>query len=454
MDKKKRELKQAVLLIHGVGEQVPMDTLRSFVDAVWKTDTSLRRPNVPATVWSKPDAISGDFELRRLTTATNLDRKCTDFFEFYWAHMMEATTFSHIAAWLKVLLLRSPNRVPDQLRPVWWILVLLAIGIAAAAAGYKLGILAPWWGVAGVVLWFLTSGALINIAGDAARYLHVAPPNIKIRREIREAGIELLHKLHTCGEYDRIIVVGHSLGSVIGYDILTHLWPRYHKSHVQFANEGAPTTALATIESMAISSLEGNLDVAEYQAAQARYLTELQNQKNAWLVSDFITLGSPLAHAPVLMARNGEELERKKVEREFPTCPPALEESGREKIKKFSYVSNGVALPHHAAVFGVTRWTNLYFPCRNVIYGDLIGGPIAPVFGPGVRDIPVQTNLRRGIFTHTLYWTLPKATKPDGERLDWIDDLRKALRLAEGGNPQRMDTAPSTPEGAPNITRV
>jgi hypothetical protein len=81
-------MKQAVVLIHGIGEQVPMDTLRGFVEAVWTSDSSLRRPRVPAQAWSKPDAISGDFELRRLTTAQNRDGKRTDLFEFYWAHLM------------------------------------------------------------------------------------------------------------------------------------------------------------------------------------------------------------------------------------------------------------------------------------------------------------------------------------------------------------------------------
>ena len=62
-------MKQAVVLIHGVGEQIPMDTLRGFVEAAWVDDPSLRRPRVPSTVWSKPDTMSGDLELRRITTA-------------------------------------------------------------------------------------------------------------------------------------------------------------------------------------------------------------------------------------------------------------------------------------------------------------------------------------------------------------------------------------------------
>src|SRR5437764_393830 len=73
-----------------------------------------------------------------------------------------------------------------------------------------------WFLFGSTLIWFLT-----HYAGDAARYLHVAPPNIQGRRQIREAGIDLLEKLHQSGEYDRIILVGHSLGSVIGFDILT-----------------------------------------------------------------------------------------------------------------------------------------------------------------------------------------------------------------------------------------
>jgi len=33
-----KDKKQAVLLIHGIGEQRPMDTLRGFVETVWTSD--------------------------------------------------------------------------------------------------------------------------------------------------------------------------------------------------------------------------------------------------------------------------------------------------------------------------------------------------------------------------------------------------------------------------------
>lgn len=422
--------KQAVLLIHGIGEQVPMDTLHSFVDAVWITDATIRRPNVPGTAWSKPDDLSGNFELRRLTTAENRNGQRTDFFEFYWAHLMDGTQLGHVRAWLKVLLLRHPSRVPPQLRGIWWTIALL--GVLAAAVGGWHFLISPlpaqllkigstvWFIIGSTLIWFL-----IRYAGDAARYLHVAPPNIQSRRQIREAGIDLVEKLHREGKYDRIILVGHSLGAVIGYDILTHLWPRYHLRHRPTpAAPGHP--ALETLEAQAKPSSTSTLDVNKYQAGQAAYLQEIQDQGSPWLISDFITLGSPLAHATMLLSRNEAEFRKKREEREFPTCPPTLETV--QGTPRFSFeVDRGHWVPHHAAVFAVTRWTNLFFPCRRTLWGDVIGGPAAPVFGPGVRDVPVHTSLNGGIFTHTKYWTMPESAEAPAH----VQALRKALGICK-----------------------
>lgn len=40
--------KTAVIIMHGIGEQVPMDTIKGFVVAVWTTDPSLTRKGKPA----------------------------------------------------------------------------------------------------------------------------------------------------------------------------------------------------------------------------------------------------------------------------------------------------------------------------------------------------------------------------------------------------------------------
>jgi hypothetical protein len=426
-------MKQAIVLIHGVGEQVPMDTLRGFVETVWKTDASLRRSQAPNDAWSKPDDFSDDFELRRLTTAENREGKRTDFFEFYWAHMMEGTAISHVAAWAKVLLFRSPTRVPSQLRGLWWTLVILGLLLAVGWINHLIGSEPPWvasiWVIAHF-LWIAIAGLFVRYAGDAARYLHVAPPNIDKRRRIREAGIRLIQELNDSKKYDRIVIVGHSLGTVIGYDILTHLWPRYHERHA-VEKDSKASLALQSLEELARNPRGDATYANEYQVAQADFFQNLTEAENPWRITDFVTLGSPLAHAKLLLAREEAEFVRKQQEREFPTCPPTLEEIRSDKIvqKRFSFKKGALWLPHHAAVFAPTRWTNLYFPCKCTIFGDLIAGPLGPAFGLGIRDIAVNTTLNGGLCTHTLYWTMPpdSADSPVGH----IQALRDAVRICE-----------------------
>jgi hypothetical protein len=39
--------KQAVIVIHGMGEQMPMDTIKGFVKAVWETDAEITANGLP-----------------------------------------------------------------------------------------------------------------------------------------------------------------------------------------------------------------------------------------------------------------------------------------------------------------------------------------------------------------------------------------------------------------------
>jgi len=114
--------KQAVLLIHGIGDQKPLETLRKFVTAVWTRNGRVHNEYTGSHYWSKPDDISESFELRKFTTPQNHSRVSTDFFELYWAHLMEGTTYGHVVAWLKTLMLRRPGTLSAQLKPVYWFL--------------------------------------------------------------------------------------------------------------------------------------------------------------------------------------------------------------------------------------------------------------------------------------------------------------------------------------------
>lgn len=435
--------KQAVLIIHGMGEQKPMDTLRGFVEAVWTSDKAAQNPYIPGEqTFSKPDYASRSFELRRLTTVSGRNGWRTDFFEFYWAHMMHSTSFSHLLDWFRFLMLRWPTNVPRNLLPHYFVLWGVAAVYVVLAyttitpdetlprfASVTLGVfLAP------LLFWFLK-----NVLGDAARYLLPSPANVQRRQEIRSAGVTLLKSLHEHG-YERIVIVGHSLGCVVGYDILTHAWINYNQRFK--LTQSPPNAKLATLEKIAreLDTAQDNdaERIADIQAAQWDYFKEFRGIGGEWLVTDFITLGCPLAHAKILLAGNDDEFARKLADRELPQCLPVLETV--DGLQRFSYKPEdengsiiGTYLPHHAAMFGPTQWTNLYFPVKHVLWGDFIAGPLRQVLGQGIRDVPVYIDdqERSGFFSHTRYWTLPK----DGCIPPYLRELRLALDIAN----QRAD---------------
>jgi surfactin synthase thioesterase subunit len=134
------------------------------------------------------------------------------------------------------------------------------------------------------------SGLILNHVGDAARYLNPSPPNIEMRRRIRAEGVELLRRLHKCELYDRITLVGHSLGSVIAYDIIRNLWPEYNTVHAR----------LAETDQKALRDLEGDgkkiaanpkSELADkFRIEQSALWKEQRRQGNPWLVTDLITM--------------------------------------------------------------------------------------------------------------------------------------------------------------------
>lgn len=104
-----------------------------------------------------------------------------------------------------------------------------------------------------------------------------------------------------------------------------------------------------------------------------------------WVVSDLITLGSPLAYARFLLAGGGD-FERKVRLRELPTCPP--DRSTTVNPGYYAVPLSAEAEPigedyqilHHAAHFALTRWTNFRLANDPVGYRlDCLGGGIEGV---------------------------------------------------------------------------
>ena len=83
--------RKAIIVVHGMGNQMPMSTIREFAENV----------NVKGTrLYSSPDRIVGDLETRRLSFKDNN----IDYYEFYWAHLMQEPTSLNVWKWTFKLL--------------------------------------------------------------------------------------------------------------------------------------------------------------------------------------------------------------------------------------------------------------------------------------------------------------------------------------------------------------
>ncbi|MGJ4858276.1 hypothetical protein AB4037_05765 [Labrys sp. KB_33_2] len=445
--------KSAVILTHGMGEQMPMATLRGFAEAVWvhNPDIDGRRRDDPPKggnpVWWKPDTRNASYELYRITTRSGghhegSDAPRVDFFEFYWADLTTSTTTAQLRDWFMSLLLRRPGRVPSDVRGIWLALWIATIGVIGLLSLQGLAQILDWkldsW-VKGL-LWVFTALSAIFIGfavayfGDVAHYIRAKPANIQARREIRKRGLELLQTLSRSGEYDRIILVGHSLGSVIAYDLVRLLWAEEYAART-FAPAGRVADALAAVRKAgedlnAKPSDAGLLDA--YQIAQKGLFAGLReahsDPRKRWLISDLVTLGCPLTHAEFLIARDLEALKQDVEARRLPSAPPATEASGDYAYPVPDPTAAAMRL-HHAAPFSLVRWTNIYDPGKLALFGDIISGPVRGNFGTGVRDVAVRISGRvpliGRIFTHTRYWDEDKGAAQS------LVALRQALKLDE-----------------------
>ncbi|KAB2922233.1 MAG: hypothetical protein F9K30_12805 [Dechloromonas sp.] len=442
-----RRIRQAIVVIHGIGEQRPMATLRGFVDAVL-AGSEQQNPRYR----SKPDAMSTLLETRCLQAPRTRDRPLTDFYEFYWAHHMRDSRYTQVIGWLFGLVSRPSDAIPPGLRAVYWLSRGLLLGgfgclvwalvVEIQGIGQPAGVsLADRWplvaGLGAIVLQWLGSTFVLGYVADAARYLHPEPGNIEARNKIRSEGVKLLKTLHASGKYRRIVIVGHSLGSVIGYDLIRTLWTDLRKPVVPFR---CKQRLLKEFQEMAAQLRDGGVSLEDFQQSQHALWQEFRAVGIPWLITDFITLGSPLAHAQLLMADDTADFARKKLEYEFPTCPPNDSEPLAYR-QNYRLANDGgsalcsVSLPHHGAPFSCVRWSNLYFPHSRLIFGDLVGGPLAPVFGAGVRDIPVRpctdSWLDTTLVSHVKYWAgaLAPNIRPRPAIRPSLNALVSALRL-------------------------
>ncbi len=300
----------------------------------------------------------------------------------------------------------------------------------------------------------INAGFLQPYLGDAACYFRNSPANVAARRAIRKNAVDTLDQLHRSRDYDRIVVVAHSLGTAVAYDMLRAYYSgicnqiplRKYKPDPQFEQ------LVSTIDGRAVDcgsrrrlgrelvcALARRSEILRDDARQGLYKPAASEEVDAWLVTDFVTLGSPLTHAKYLMTNeeDGSKLERAFAdhvrEREFPTTPPQLLYGDGHLV--FTDRNTGTSHLHHGGMFAMTRWTNLYFPVSNIFWGDAIGGPVEPVFGGCDTDRVVTTKRLGGsiFFSHVAYWKTD--CRPDLRDAPHLRALIGAIDLADRDKP-------------------
>jgi hypothetical protein len=226
--------------------------------------------------------------------------------------------------------------------------------------------------------------------GRVVRYTKADPGNIAARQAVRERGLRLLNALHEGSYYKRITIVSHSLGTILAHDLLSYFWAGREAAR-KIEDSSPEFDALCALEAAAADVDRPNPPetlLSRYYAAQRDLRIRLASRPpppvvnpplkpppdTRWLISVFITLGSPLTHADFLIASSDEDFAKRKFERELPQSPPfredldpkvfALAQAARKlPVGATSDASKLISFPlptsphiwelHHAAPFAV-----------------------------------------------------------------------------------------------------
>jgi len=120
------------------------------------------------------------------------------------------------------------------------------------------------------------------------------------------------------------------------------------------------------------------------------------------LITDFVTVGTPMYMAEKLMTRNEDAFRVRMERRDIASCPPLPDLPGQSKKTVYSYPYRGGHVLYHAAPFSIVRWSNMWFPARLGFFGDWFGGPLRRLFGAGIKDHALEKNDWKRFFSQPL----------------------------------------------------
>ena len=418
----KRRKKQAVVVIHGMGEQRPMSTLRGFVEAVWTRShylpqtlqAKLAAPGSlglerPATYWITPDPLTGSHELRRITTPYDDQNRRTDFLELYWADITQGTTRERLYAWLRSLLWRKRSDIPADVLRLYRATVIFVILLVLAALALAFSFWQRSLDAASVVIILALSSVLfwaldhfvLPYFGDVAILCAGGGRDGREARTGSPAGaLPCCAKLLDDKDYDRIVLVSHSLGSMIAYDLLADTVGRAPAAESQTSRPTAQYPSARSMPSQKFAQMPGrpppSHDKVRPWGVPARHNggSTRRSERRGWKISDFVTLGQPTARMPSSSAlttwRNGSRASQNAASE---LCPPLSDRRREAEDRLFQpdldpKSGRRIRAIHHGAAFAATRWTNIFDIGNLLTTGDPISGSMEENFGPGVEECP------------------------------------------------------------------
>ena len=253
------EKKTAFLIIHGIGQQNPFETLDAFVRGFYKVlEKNNNGKNIDIKHCIKPR--TGDDKVEWVENFISLVKEgrteCSiDFYEYYWAHRMEGEiTFQELVDWLiktsdgaKKFYHENAQIVTEyegkkdnafkggEFKDYWylkhlgWFLrLLLALPHIVVKIIPKipyLGSILEFIRPVIKVLFRKVTKTFVEYMGDVAIYTttDVKSKHYNIRKLILYDSFKQVETLTKDKDIENIIIVGHSLGSVIAYDTINRL---------------------------------------------------------------------------------------------------------------------------------------------------------------------------------------------------------------------------------------
>lgn len=237
--------KTAFLVIHGIGEQNPFETLDSFtrgmIDHLRSQGISFSAEHMLA---ERSDAGGSSWTESRVRLKPSEADSIIDIHEYYWAYLTEEQiSVSEVWEWVEKTLEGTRNfyqentelrhryekdgKVSFKLDKVLRRLRMLSliypiIKLLVGGLSYTV----PAWG-RGLANWLKNSAYYIlkGYIGDIAIYTTMDEKSrfYRIRQQILAKSQTLLESVLADPQYERVIIAGHSLGSVISYDTLNKI---------------------------------------------------------------------------------------------------------------------------------------------------------------------------------------------------------------------------------------